>query len=257
MRELSAPDRRLLQCSRRLPAEGRSVRVRTRFRIMTVAAVAGLAVAGLAGPAFAHVEVKADKTTAGAADVTLTFTGEAENPKAGIKSERVVLPTGIAPPAVTSVKVPSGWTFTRGPDGFTVGGKALKTGTDAVWSVKVAALPAGQTRLSFKTLETYGDGEISRWIEIQQPGQPEPDNPAPLLVLKPSSSEVAPSPSAGATTGAASTPEAAVPAPARAAAPAADTSDSSTWWIWIIVVALIVVAGIVLLLRRHRDRSGI
>src|SRR3954469_6372531 len=148
MRELSASDRRLLQCSRRLPAEGRSVRVRTRFRIMTVAAVAGLAVAGLAGPAFAHVEVKADKTTAGAADVTLTFTGEAENPKAGIKSERVVLPAGVAPADVTLVKAPAGWRFTSASDGFTVGGKALKIGTDAVWKVKIAKLPDGQARLS-------------------------------------------------------------------------------------------------------------
>jgi uncharacterized protein DUF1775 len=214
---------------------------------MTVTAAAGLALAATGGPALAHVEVTADKTQAGATEVTLTFTGEAENPKAGIESERVVLPTGIAPADVTPVKIPSGWTFTRGGDGFTVGGKALKTGTDAVWSVTIAKLPDGQTRLSFKTLETYGDGEISRWIEIPEPGQPEPDNPAPLLTLEPG-------PSAAATTSAAPAPTVAVvPAPSTASAqePAADTSGSSTWWIWVIVVALVVAGGILFLLRRR------
>jgi hypothetical protein len=238
--------------------------VRTRFRIVTVAAVAGLAVAGLAGPASAHVELKANKTTAGATDVTLTFNGEAENPAAGIKSERVVLPAGIAPGSVSAVKLPSGWTFTRASDGFTVGGKALKTGTDAVWSVKVAKLPAGVTRLSFKTLETYGNGDVSRWIEIQQPGQPEPDNPAPLLVLKPGSAEV--SPASPVVIEPSATPLAAVSGPAPAAAapattspgttaqsPAADDSDGgSTWWIWVVAGALVVLVAAGLLLRRRR-----
>jgi hypothetical protein len=214
---------------------------------MTVTAAAGLALAATGGPALAHVEVTADKTQAGATEVTLTFNGEAENPKAGIESERVVLPTGIAPADVTPVKIPSGWTFTRGGDGFTVGGKALKTGTDAVWSVTIAKLPDGQTRLSFKTLETYGDGEISRWIEVQEPGQPEPDNPAPLLTLEPGPSAAAPTSAAPAPT------VAVVPAPttAHAQEPAADTSGSSTWWIWVIAVALVAAGGILFLLRRR------
>jgi hypothetical protein len=242
--------------------------VRTRFRVLTVAAVAGLAVAGLATPALAHVEVKADKTTAGATGVTLTFTGEAENPKAGISSERVVLPAGIAPDSVSSVKLPSGWKFTRGTDGFTVAGKTLKTGTNAVWSVKIAALPPGVTRLSFKTLETYGDGDIVRWIEIQQPGQPEPDNPAPLLVLKPGSSEIGPSsrpqptpttPLGGVTTVLPTASPAAEPSPSTAAAAAASPAaekTSTAWWIWVVVAAVIVIAGVTVLLRRRRNSSS-
>lgn len=217
-----------------------------RYRLMTMGAVAGLAVAGLTGPAFAHVEVSADKTQAGAADVTLTFTGEAENPTAGIASERVVLPAGIAPADVSPVKIPAGWTFTRGTDGFTAGGKALETGTDAVWSVRIAKLPAGTTRLSFKTLETYGDGEIARWIEIQEAGQAEPDNPAPLLTLQPA---------AGAAPSAASsdTAPAIGPAPttAQAQPPTAASSSSSTWWIWVIIVALVVAGGVLFLVRRR------
>lgn len=208
---------------------------------MTVVALAGVAVAVAAGPAFAHVQVSADNTQAGASDVTLTFRGEAENPKAGIKSERVVLPTGIAPADVTPARTPSGWTFTRDADGFTVAGKALPQGTDAVWSVKVAKLPADQTRLSFKTLETYGDGEISRWIEIQQPGQPEPPNPAPLLVLKPAAAIAPASPSA---------------APSVATAPAVARSDAPLWWLWPVLVGLVLVgAGALWLRTRNRRRS--
>jgi hypothetical protein len=220
-------------------------------RVLTVVVVAGLAVVGLAGPALAHVEVSADKTTAGASDVTLTFTGEAENPAAGIQSERVVLPQGIAPASVTQVKVPAGWSFTKAADGFTVGGKALKAGTDAVWKVKIAKLPDGQTRLSFKTLETYGNGDITRWIEIQEPGQTEPDNPAPLVTLKPGSAP-ADVPS--------SSPDSATPtivvtsAPAVAAAPASD-KGSSHWWIWVVVAALVLIALVLSFVRGQRARS--
>jgi uncharacterized protein YcnI len=221
---------------------------------MTVSAVAGLAVLGLAAPAFAHVEVSADKTRAGATDVTLTFTGEAENPKAGIMTERVVLPDGIAPADVSPAKLPSGWKFTANSDGFTVGGKPLKTGTDAVWSVKIAKLPADQTRLSFKTLETYGDGDIVRWIEIQEPGQDEPDNPAPLLVLEPAASTAPATPSAGPSTAAAAPPSAA-PTTAQATVPVAD-NGGSTWWIWVVVIVIVVAGAGLLLIRRRSSRAG-
>ena len=213
--------------------------MRMRYRAMTVVALAGVAVAVAAGPAFAHVQVSADKTQAGASDVTLTFRGEAENPKAGIKSERVVLPTGIAPAGVTLVRAPSGWTFARDADGFTVGGKALPQGTDARWSVKIAKLPADQTRLSFKTLETYGDGEISRWIEIQQPGQPEPPNPAPLLVLKAAASTAPASPS--------------VVASSPAVDAAAAHKATPLWWLWPVAFGLLILGALWLRARRRRN----
>ena len=232
--------------------------MRTRLRLLTISAIAGAGVLALAGPALAHVEVSADKTTAGATDVTVTFNGEAENPSAGISSERVVLPAGIAAADVTLVKAPSGWTFTRGSDGFTVGGKALKAGTDAEWSVKIAKLPDGETRLSFKTLETYGNGDVSRWIEIQEPGQDEPDNPAPLVTLKPGPSTAPATPSTVASSPAAAAPSTAT-SPADAAAPAAEptASDSgtSTWWIWAVVIVLAIAAGVIFAVRRRKPSN--
>jgi uncharacterized protein YcnI len=228
--------------------------VRVGSRMLTVGAVAGFAVLGLAGPALAHVEVSADKTTAGAENVTLTFNGEAENDKAGISGERVVLPEGIEPSSVTLVSAPAGWKFAAGADGFTVSGKALKIGQDAVWKIKIAKLPDGQTRLSFKTLETYGDGSVVRWIEIQEQGQDEPDHPAPLVTLKPGPSTApattSATPSAAPTTDA-TTPAAAPSTTAVAATPADDDSGRSTWWIWVVVAVVIVAAlGFVLVRRR-------
>jgi LPXTG-motif cell wall-anchored protein len=226
--------------------------VRTRFRLTTIGVLTGLGVLAVAGPAAAHVEVSADKTRAGATDVTLTFHGEAENPS-GIKSERVVLPEGIAPADVTPVKLPSGWTFTANADGFVVGGKALGSGKDAEWKVKVAKLPEGETRLSFKTLETYADGEVSRWIEIQE-GDEEPDNPAPLITLKPGPSTAPATTSpVPADSSAAPVATAAPTAPATIRAePAANTDEeSSTWWVWALV-ALVVVGGAGFLLMRRR-----
>ena len=34
-----------------------------------------------------------------------------------------------------------------------------------------------------KTLQTYSDGNVSRWIEEPTPGAEEPENPAPVLAL--------------------------------------------------------------------------
>ncbi|MFC7279739.1 DUF1775 domain-containing protein [Paractinoplanes rhizophilus] len=245
---------------------GRGVRFGS--RATTIGVVAGLAVVGLAGPALAHVEVSADKTTAGARNVTLTFTGEAESDTAGIASERVVLPDGIAPSGVSLVKAPAGWKLTPSADGFTVGGPALKIGQDAVWQVKIAKLPDGRTRLSFKTLETYGDGKVVRWIEIQQPGQDEPDHPAPLVTLKPAaagapgaapSAGAAPAPASGsaAASGSAPAPASEPVGPTVAATPVAgapaDTGEgTSTWWIWVVLAVVVAaVAGFLLLRRRN------
>ncbi|GID91890.1 DUF1775 domain-containing protein [Amorphoplanes digitatis] len=215
--------------------------MRYRSRLTTISALAALAVLALAAPAAAHVEVSADKAHAGATDVTLSFQGEAENPS-GIVSERVVLPAGIAPADVTPVKTPAGWEFATTSDGFTVGGKALPANQDAEWSVKVALLPADQTRLSFKTLETYADGEVSRWIEIQEEGAAEPANPAPLLVLQPGP------PVASAPATESSPPEISdAPTPQDVGPVPTESADGPNpvwmWWMWA-VFAVVLVGGV-------------
>jgi uncharacterized protein YcnI len=237
------------------------------FRARAIGAVSvGVLAAGLAGgPAFAHVEVEADKAQAGARDVTLTFHGEAESGSAGIRSERVVLPGGIAPADVRLVKAPKGWKFTAAADGFTVAGPVLKVGQDAEFAVRLAQLPADATTLSFKTLETYGDGEVARWIELPEDGRPEPDHPAPTIKLKaaakpaPTSPTATPSATGPAATGpAAAAPNSAATTPAASpAALQADPADSdnsgAVWWITLAVVVIAAATG--LLIWRRRSAS--
>ncbi|MFG2235021.1 DUF1775 domain-containing protein [Streptomyces sp. NPDC048723] len=196
---------------------------------LAFAAACALVVLGVAaGPAAAHAEVTASDPRALAENVTLSFTSEAESDTAGIAELKVVLPKGIAPDAVTLKDAPKEWKLTATPDGYAIGGPALATGTDAEYSITVRQLP-DEKSLAFKTLETYGDGKVSRWIEVPTSGE-KVDNPAPVLELKaaaPGAKPIAPSASPSPTPSAAPSvePSAAPPAPA---APAASADAQAT-----------------------------
>ncbi|KOU87744.1 MULTISPECIES: DUF1775 domain-containing protein [unclassified Streptomyces] len=185
------------------------------LRRLGLAAAGSVVLLGIAaGPAAAHAEVSASDPRALAENVTLSFTSEAESDFSGITELRVVLPQGIAPDAVTLKEAPENWKLTATPDGYSVGGAALATGTDAEYSITVRQLPDAKS-LAFKTLETYGDGKVSRWIEVPADGQ-KVDNPAPLLKLQPAApgaKPIAPGPS---------------PTPTPAPAPSAPTIQPSS-----------------------------
>ncbi|MGR3938198.1 DUF1775 domain-containing protein [Streptomyces sp. BRA346] len=156
--------------------------VRTMRRLGAVSAAAIAATIAFAGPASAHAEVTASNAQALAKDVVLTFTGEAESESGGFTEVRVVLPEGIAPGDVTLDEAPEGWKMKSTKDGYTLSGPKLAVGTNAVHKVKVRQLPDAKS-LAFKTIETYSDGKVSRWIELPGDG-PEPEEPAPVLELK-------------------------------------------------------------------------
>ncbi|PWK64539.1 uncharacterized protein YcnI [Streptomyces sp. CG 926] len=201
--------------------------MRPQLRRLGIAAVGALVVVGVAaGPAAAHAEVTASDPRALAENVTLSFSSEAESETAGISELRVVLPKGIAPDAVTLKDAPKEWKLTATPDGYAIGGPALATGTDAEYSVTVRQLP-DEKSLAFKTLETYGDGKVARWIEVPTDGE-KVDNPAPVLKLEaaaPGAEPLAPSPSASPS---AVLPSAQPPAAAASAAPVAAASERAT-----------------------------
>ncbi|MER6287913.1 DUF1775 domain-containing protein [Streptomyces sviceus] len=162
-------------------------------RLSVAAAGAATAVFLTAVPAAAHTEVEADKAQALAQNVTVSFHAEAESDTSGIKEVRVVLPKGITPADVTYGKGPAGWKFSATDDGYTVKGTELKTGESAEYSVVVRQLPDAE-EVAFKTLQTYGDGHVDRWIELDENGE----NPAPTLKLKaaaPDAKPLSPSPS--------------------------------------------------------------
>ncbi len=230
--------------------------VRMRTRIMSqaavVAAVAAIALAAPALPASAHVEVSADKPQAGATNVTLTFVGQAESDSAGIRSERIVLPPGIDPADVTLATAPPGWRLLPTRDGVTIGGRALPVGRDATVALMVARLPTGRTRLPFRTIETYGDGTINRWIEVGRQGADRPRKPAPVLRLRSAGAVSAPTEATGTATPS-STPDPAVAATGPAGRTPAGVSVGAAI-LWLAVGALIVLAGAGAVRLRRRRR---
>lgn len=216
-----------------------------------IAAAAAAVLVAVSTPASAHVEVSADKLQAGATDVTVTFVAESESNSAGIVSLRVVLPAGIAPADVTYVSGPTGWKLTPAADGYTVAGPAVPAGRDATYKVKIAQLSVGATSLPFKTVQTYSNGKIDRWIEIPTPGQAEPATPAPVLKVTAAATPTAPAATSAAPTAATTTTPA---APTTAAAQPRSSEASSPWW-WIvagIAVLVVLAAGGLWWVRRRR-----
>ncbi|GAA3806532.1 hypothetical protein GCM10022380_25280 [Amycolatopsis tucumanensis] len=62
-------------------------------------------------------------------------------------------------------------------------GGRIPVGTYQDFPVSIASPPAGT--LVLKTLQTYSDGQVVRWIDVPQAGQAEPEHPAPTLSVAP------------------------------------------------------------------------
>ncbi|MGQ4514893.1 DUF1775 domain-containing protein [Streptomyces sp. DW26H14] len=62
-------------------------------------------------------------------------------------------------------------------------GAGIPVGEFQQFPVSLSTLPTDTDQLSFKALQTYSNKEVVRWIETQQPGAPEPEDPAPVLKL--------------------------------------------------------------------------
>ncbi|WP_406222595.1 DUF1775 domain-containing protein [Streptomyces decoyicus] len=209
--------------------------------------VAAAAVVLAAGPAFAHVEVESEGAQALAKNVRLGFEAESESDKAGITELKVVLPEGIAPADVKLADGPKGWTLTAGSDGYTVKGPALPVGENAEYAVTVRQLPDAK-ELAFKTLQTYSDKRVDRWIEIGEGGE----NPAPMLKLKAAAPGAKPEGSASSPEKAAPSPEPSKPASADESAKKDDEGGLPTG-AWIGIGATVVVlAGVSVYVVRRR-----
>ncbi|WP_037671158.1 DUF1775 domain-containing protein [Streptomyces griseus] len=205
----------------------------TASRLGVLTAVALAAAVATAGPASAHTEVEAADARALAQDVALTFTAESESADAGITKLEVILPEGIAPGDITYKEGPKGWKLAPTGRGYTVSGPKLAVGEDAEYVVSVRQLPDAKS-LVFKTLQSYSDGEVDRWIELDDSGGDDEGHghPAPRLALKaaaPGAKAVSPTPTQDPTptekptaSTDATTPS---PTPTASAKAAADSSD--------------------------------
>ncbi|MER7889405.1 YcnI family protein [Micromonospora sp. NPDC094482] len=193
--------------------------IRTR-RTATAAAglalgVVATAVFGFAAPASAHVTVNPKEATQGGYG-RIAFRVPNESDTASTTKLEVVLPENAPVGSVSTMPVP-GWTvavekrkvdppievhgsqLTEAVSKLTwtaTGDAAVKPGQFQEFPVSLGPLPQVD-RMVFKTLQTYSDGNVSRWIEEPTPGGEEPENPAPVLTLTAAAPTTAPAAATG------------------------------------------------------------
>ncbi|MGQ5651736.1 YcnI family copper-binding membrane protein, partial [Streptomyces sp. EKR5.2] len=169
-------------------------------RAGTVAALTAVGVLTAAGAAFAHVTVHPESYGKGATDGVLTFRVPNEEDTAATTKVQVFLPTDhpvlgvlVAPRdgwtaqvTTTKLKTPvktDDGTITDAVSEITWSGGRIRHGQYQDFDVAFGQLPEDTDQLTFKTLQTYSDGNVVRWIEEAQKGADEPENPAPVLRL--------------------------------------------------------------------------
>ncbi|TYC07249.1 YcnI family protein [Micromonospora sp. WP24] len=178
---------------------------RTRRSLAGAAALAvgvvATAVLGFAAPASAHVTVNPKEATQGGYG-RIAFRVPNESDTASTVKLEVTLPENAPVGSVSTMPVP-GWTvavekrkvdpplevhgsqLTEAVSKLTwtaTGDAGVKPGQFQEFPVSLGPLPQVD-KMVFKTLQTYSDGNISRWIEEPTPGAEEPENPAPVLTL--------------------------------------------------------------------------
>jgi uncharacterized protein YcnI len=182
-----------------------------RLALGTLAAVVAACLLLLAAPGWAHVTVNPREAVQGGytalsfrvpneTDDTSTTKVEVflpqEHPLASVSvrphpgwhakvvTKKLAKPLSTDDGEVTDGVYSITWTPDRAKD-------ALQPGQYDEFDVSVGPLPEVSS-LTFKTLQTYSDGTVVRWID--QPaaaGQPEPEHPAPVLTLLPASADPA------------------------------------------------------------------
>ncbi|MEU1396142.1 YcnI family protein [Micromonospora zamorensis] len=179
----------------------------TRIRRTATAAAAlaftaaATAVLGFAGPASAHVTVNPKEATQGGY-ARVAFRVPNESDTASTTKLEVVLPENAPVGSVSTMPVP-GWTvatekrkvdppievhgspITEAVSKITwtaTGDAGVKPGQFQEFPVSMGPLPQVDSMV-FKVLQTYSDGNISRWIDPPTPGAEEPESPAPVLTL--------------------------------------------------------------------------
>jgi uncharacterized protein YcnI len=168
---------------------------------LTVGAVSLVAVFGFAAAASAHVTITPTDAPQGGY-TRIAFQVPDESDTAATTKLQVNLPTDQPVASVLVMPLP-GWTATvsttklanpiTNDDGdkvteavsqitWTAAAGGIKPGEFLEFPVSLGPLPKADSMV-FKVLQTYSDGSIVRWIDLSQPGQPEPDHPAPVLKL--------------------------------------------------------------------------
>jgi uncharacterized protein YcnI len=201
-------------------------------RLVLLTAAALVALLALAGPAAAHVTISAPGAVRGGSDQEITFRVPVEKDVATV-GVTIALPTDT-PIASVLVSPLAGWTHTEKTsklakpietdDGeitsavtqisWRTSGPGLAPGEFGAFTIIAGLLPDAPS-ITFKALQYYRDGSVTRWIEVAAPGSSaSPENPAPVLTLAEATS-----------------------------APEASKSTSNTGPVVLSIIALVVAAG--------------
>ncbi|MET9381868.1 DUF1775 domain-containing protein [Streptomyces sp. NPDC002928] len=233
-------------------------------RIAAAAAVAGSAVLALSAPAFAHVSVQAEGTAAKGGYAVVDFKVPNERDDASTTKLEVTFPTDH--PLASAMPEPiNGWdvkvtkskldkplelhgekiTEAVSKITWTATGDGIETGFFQKFPVSVGALPEDADELVFKAIQTYSNKEVVRWIEVQEDGAEEPENPAPVLELSAASADEHSHGSSTAEDASAETDDAKATASSGSteAADSADSSDTTARVLGVVGIA-VGVAGV-------------
>jgi uncharacterized protein YcnI len=231
-------------------------------RALLVLGGAGIGLVALAGTAFAHVTITPGSEPQGST-AELVFKVPNEESKAATVELQVQVPTDH-PIAQFLVKPVPGWTetvqtvklakpvvtddgsFSTAVSEVTWKGGTIEPGQFQDFSISADPLPSGISQVAFKAIQTYSNGDVVRWIDLPQPGQPEPEHPAPVLTLT----------AAGASDGGAAGADGGA---AQADPPAASGSDSTAIALGtagLVAGLLGLAAGGAAWLRAQRGRRG-
>ncbi|MFJ1605182.1 YcnI family protein [Streptomyces sp. NPDC088253] len=177
-------------------------------RIAAAGAVAASAVLAVSAPAFAHVSVQPEGEAAKGGYAVVDFKVPNERDDASTNKVEVNFPTDH-PLASVMPQPLDGWSVkvTKSKLAkpltmhgekiseavtkvtWTATGKGIEPGFFQKFPLSVGALPEDTDELVFKAIQTYDNKEVVRWIEPQQEGQEEPENPAPVLTLSDTSAD--------------------------------------------------------------------
>jgi uncharacterized protein YcnI len=216
-------------------------------RVIASGATAAAALALAAAPAAAHNEWE-PATAAPGSVIDLTLLLEDEQPDAGTTTVELHFPRPITVAALPAVP---GWTATvmDGELGGPAGGVTWAGGPapgDVELPIRLGPLPSEPGRLQFKTVQTYDNGEVDRWIDDWLEGAPEPPAPGPVLDLVPGGPGTIPATTAPTTTTTASTTTTTIAVTTTETGEAASqsTDDESDSDVVPLVVAAVVILGV-------------
>jgi uncharacterized protein len=172
-----------------------------KIRLVVLAALVTGVVALASLPAAAHVTVNPSSAPKGGFQV-LSFNVPNEEADANTVKLEVTMPTKY-PIAFVSYQPMAGWTVdvekttlakpVKTDDGeiteavskitWTATGDGLAPGQFDLFTISAGPLPTKTSKLTFKAVQTYSNGDVVSWIQQTVKGAPEPEHPAPTLTL--------------------------------------------------------------------------